>query len=153
MAPPATQSAARKGTCSGCHAVILWLNTAAGKWMPCDPDLLTVYLDVVAGVAASTRTLVTEAGVTVKGRPIPPEEMQHRPHGRAGVEEVRGYVPHWATCPTANRFRETAIFEPDTETAPEARNATLALRLLNEWRHLPVVRIERTDRGWRVVSR
>lgn len=40
-------------TCNGCNAEIVWVKTAGGKRMPCDPAIVTV---------------VTDQGDVVKGR-------------------------------------------------------------------------------------
>ena len=84
--------------CRGCQAAVVWVHMReAGKAMPCDPDVLTEWLDETAGKAASTRTLITEDGVAITGR-----------RGTAiepGTREVVGRVPHWATCPQAESFR------------------------------------------------
>lgn len=55
-------------TCRGCGLYIEWVKTKAGKWMPIDPEGVTV---------------VTREG-----------------------EVVKGFIPHWATCKDANKFRK-----------------------------------------------
>ena len=84
--------------CRGCQAAVVWVHMReSGKAMPCDPDVLTEWLDETAGKAASTRTLITSDGVAITGR-----------RGTAiepGTREVIGRVPHWVTCPQANTFR------------------------------------------------
>lgn len=54
--------------CRSCQAEIVWIKTSSGKPMPCDPKLITV---------------VTDEGVTVKGR-----------------------LSHFATCPNAGQHRK-----------------------------------------------
>lgn len=62
--------------CKSCNAPLVWLRTAAGKAMPCDPALVTI---------------VTDDGRTVRGR-MPhwstcPTAARHRPpRGRAEPE-------------------------------------------------------------------
>lgn len=55
-------------TCKKCGAEIVWITTENGKSMPCDAKILTV---------------ITDAGVVVKGR-----------------------ISHFATCKFANDFRK-----------------------------------------------
>lgn len=84
--------------CRGCHAAIVWVTMReTGKAMPCDPELLTEWLDDTAGKAASTRTFITADGVAITGRRGTAIEPVTR--------EVVGRVPHWSTCPDAAKFR------------------------------------------------
>jgi hypothetical protein len=57
--------------CKGCQADILWIQTKAGKMMPCDPEEIVV--------------------CTFEG------------------EVVKGHIPHWATCPQAERFKKNEL--------------------------------------------
>ena len=70
--------------CRGCGAPIRLIKTTAGKWMPCNPDLVT------ADQVEKGTWLFTEDGVVNKNP--------------TGTD--RGFVPHWKDCPAADRFRK-----------------------------------------------
>lgn len=68
--------------------------------MPVDPERLTEWLSEAPGSPVSTArklTLLTPDGDVVTGY----QGSVLTPGSRA----VEGYVPHWATCPQASRFR------------------------------------------------
>ncbi len=91
--------------CRGCHAIIRWVKTRAGRPMPVDPERLEEWLVEEEQVVLSTNetpnlrwiTLVTLEGDTVKGiqgSVITP-----------GARRVLGYIPHWVSCPQREQFR------------------------------------------------
>ena len=77
--------------CRGCGAEIRWIETSAGKRMPCDPEL-TPYWEK-PGAAGKV--------VTPNGEVISCEFS-----GEASKVTGLGYVPHWGTCPAAGRFKK-----------------------------------------------
>ena len=78
--------------CKSCNAEIIWIKTAAGRSMPCDAE--RVQFDPDTG----NETFITPGGNVVKG------SLLKKGHsGRNGF--LYGYVPHWATCPNADRHR------------------------------------------------
>lgn len=78
-----------RGNCRGCGAPIIWIHTPAGKSMPCDPN--PVYFRPAEG--GKTKL------VTLRGEVVSCEIV-------GATEAVdAGYLPHWATCPQANRFK------------------------------------------------
>lgn len=74
----------KTSTCRGCGAKIKWIQMTTGKWMPCDPEL------VEGKDLIGNDTLITEDGMLFK----------------YDLDDVDGYVPHWATCPKAGEFRK-----------------------------------------------
>lgn len=68
--------------CKKCKAEIVWVETPAGKLMPCDPG------EVFA------QTAVTPGGEVFKAE---------------SGGKVWGLVPHWATCPNADEFRKPKV--------------------------------------------
>lgn len=88
------------GFCRGCGKQILWTRTAAEKSMPCDPQLKAFIPD------SGPEIFITPEGETRRGRAcetLPETELV--PGGRTGPEKLRGYTPHWATCPDWKRFK------------------------------------------------
>ena len=76
--------------CKGCGAEIVWLKTAGGKAMPCDPDPVP-YLQQ----ARAKEKVVTPNGEVLSCH------LDIDPKDATGV----GYIPHWATCPAAKKFK------------------------------------------------
>lgn len=76
--------------CRGCGAEIDWIRTRAGKNMPVDPEPVFVI------VGEGDGHFVTDEGDVISGREVPANN---------GTAEV-AFVPHWATCPEAGRFRQ-----------------------------------------------
>ncbi len=77
-------------TCKGCGAKILFIETKAGRFMPCDPEPLA-WDDLEEGMV-----VVGQNGevLTVKGILVEDDGMNW-------------YVSHFATCPKADDFRKT----------------------------------------------
>ena len=73
--------------CKGCGAEIRFLNTAAGKLMPVNAEAVNYDLD-----PSGAMTFLGPGGQIERGR-------------LSVVGSRLGYVPHWTTCPDANRFR------------------------------------------------
>jgi len=86
-------------TCRGCGALIRFLATRQGKWIPVDLDVLTLWVTgrPARGETPRRLSLVTELGETVHGY----ESDQYAPEAFT----IRGYVPHFATCARADDFR------------------------------------------------
>ena len=72
--------------CRACGARILWIRTAKGKAMPCDPDRVRFR------PAGGPETFVMPDGKVQRGK-------------RGASGGAVGYVSHFATCPRADRFR------------------------------------------------
>lgn len=71
----------RSGICIACQAPILWVKTRKDKDMPLDPKPQMV--------------------VRVENYLDPDRVTTHEI-----ADVVKAYVPHWATCPAADRFRK-----------------------------------------------
>lgn len=76
-------------TCKSCGAPIVWIRTPAGKSMPCDAALVRYRYD-----PAGKCSVVTDIGTVVRCN----LDFEGIPTGMARV-------PHWATCPQAEKFR------------------------------------------------
>ena len=70
--------------CKYCGAEIIWVKTAAGKMMPCDPGMIEYK-------AGGTERIVTPNGEVVSCTTCETESQQE-------VADGTGYVPHWHTC-------------------------------------------------------
>ena len=77
--------------CKGCKAKIIWIKTVAGKSIPCDPDEV-VYWEY----PGAKGKIVTPNGEVISCI------FTGDPDTASGI----GYVPHWATCREAGRFRK-----------------------------------------------
>lgn len=77
--------------CRGCGTPLEWIRTKEGRSMPVDPE--TVF--VIEGEGRDR--FITDEGEVITGRRATPEE--ERP------ELTVAFVPHWKTCPDADRFR------------------------------------------------
>lgn len=77
--------------CKACGAPIVWIATESGKNMPCDAAQ-TAYRADKQGKA----TIITPNGETLRAT------LETPPEDATGI----GYIPHWATCPHANRFKK-----------------------------------------------
>lgn len=78
-------------TCKACGAPIVWIKTPKGKAMPCDAQ--PVYYEAEPH---GTKRIVKQNGEVIAC------EYAVDPAEATGT----GYIPHWATCPAANEFRE-----------------------------------------------
>lgn len=77
--------------CKGCGAPLEWIRTTEGRNMPVDPEPVFV----IEGEGRDR--FVTDAGEVISGRrALPEEESRNLPVA---------FVPHWKTCPAADRFR------------------------------------------------
>ena len=81
----------RNGTCKGCGASIVWIATANGKSMPCDATAIYYKMN-----ASGKDKIITPNGVTISC------DIVTDPNIADGV----GYIPHWGTCPAADKFRK-----------------------------------------------
>lgn len=80
--------------CRACAAPLVFVPTPNGRVIPCDAAVVWAYPhpNPDASVALS---VVTDAGEVVRGVSCEPRT----------IGAVAGRVPHWATCPDADRFR------------------------------------------------
>ena len=76
--------------CKGCGAEIVWIKTAGGKSIPCDPEQ-RVYWAKTGG---------KDKIVTLNGE-VCSADLSGEPNKASGV----GYISHFATCPMAGSFR------------------------------------------------
>lgn len=76
--------------CKACGAEIVWIDTPAGKKIPCDVKL----------VAYWERKGAPGKVVTPNG-----EVLSADFKGKLDKVTGIGCVPHWATCPAADQFR------------------------------------------------
>ncbi len=82
-------------TCRSCGEPISFIQTPKGRRMPVDGDAPdTFYLDCT--VRGPDR-IVTEDGQVLCGRILKAKEQ--------GGIVVKGYIPHWNSCTTPERFR------------------------------------------------
>lgn len=83
---------ANKNTCAGCGATIIWIGTIGKRAMPCDPKQVTYW-----NTKKGHTTIVTPNGET-----IAKAEIEGDLQKATGI----GYIPHWATCPVAGKFKK-----------------------------------------------
>lgn len=76
--------------CRDCGAEIVFIRTRAGKYMPCEAE--AVYYNPSP---AEDNIFIDEDGSVTWGKIAERDTSGAR----------RGYIPHWASCPGANRFR------------------------------------------------
>ena len=76
--------------CKSCGAEIIWIKSARGKMMPCNPQKIRYRNAYPMG---NTKLLVTPEGEIVTGTIDP-------------SSDTYGYESHFATCPAASRFRK-----------------------------------------------
>ena len=81
----------RKGTCRGCGAPIVWIETSAGKSMPCNADPVHYWEKPKAA-----GKLVTPNGEVMSC------EFEGDLQNATGI----GYISHFSTCPKAGQFRK-----------------------------------------------
>ena len=81
--------------CKGCGREIIWVKSAKGKAIPCDPDLITFCPD-----KEGDQVYITEDGQYIRGYDKPADG-----NGFDDWSARRGRVAHFATCPQADRFR------------------------------------------------
>lgn len=84
---------AREGYCRACGERIIWIKTTHGKNMPCNASAV-VYWDTKKG----SHTIVTQNGETIAKAELD-RDIADKATGL-------GYIPHWATCPAADRFKK-----------------------------------------------
>lgn len=77
-------------TCKACGAEIVWIDTLAGKKIPCDTKLVAYWER-----KGAPGKVVTPNGEVLSA------DLMGEPDKAPGI----GYVPHWATCPAADQFR------------------------------------------------
>jgi hypothetical protein len=76
--------------CKSCGATILWIGTVNGKKMPCDAEQVVYWQD-----PKGETTIITPNGETIRAT------LQTQRTPATGI----GYIPHWVTCPQANKHR------------------------------------------------
>jgi hypothetical protein len=84
-------------TCKACGEPIEFIATPKGRRMPVDPDVETFVLEATGAGDGEPLSIVLDNGQVIRGRRARP--------GCTGTTTVRGYVPHWDTCPQAEKFR------------------------------------------------
>lgn len=77
--------------CRGCGKLILWMKTAAGKNMPCNPEIKTYWAQ-----KNGNATIITPNGETVKAN------LKGDLQNATGI----GYEPHWGTCTARDKFKK-----------------------------------------------
>lgn len=78
-------------TCKACGALIDWVQTPEGKWIPLDPEPVFV----IEG--GGMDRFVTDEGQVITGRLVRPRESR--------LDTLAAFVPHWKTCMRAGSFR------------------------------------------------
>ena len=81
----------RTSSCRACGATITFIKTQAGKTMPVDAN-------AVSFVAGGSELFVLPDGSTAHGTRCE--------YGKGDQTEQIGYISHFATCPSADRFRK-----------------------------------------------
>lgn len=81
----------RKGTCRGCGADIVWIETEAGKSMPCNSKMVPYW----------ERPKAPGKVVLQNGKVISCDFA-----GERDAVTGFGYVSHFSTCPEAGKFRK-----------------------------------------------
>lgn len=81
--------------CKSCGKKIVWIRTHAGSAMPCDAE--QVYYRYTYGGKHRI--------VTPNGEVLACELMDGEKDDLSRATGV-GYVPHWSTCPNADRHRK-----------------------------------------------
>ena len=77
-------------TCKACGAPISWIETPNKKWIPCDEGLVPYKQD-----SAGPEAVVTQGGQVIRCR-----------FDYTGFPTGMARVPHWATCPDADKHRK-----------------------------------------------
>ena len=78
--------------CKKCGAPIVWIATPSNRWMPCDEGLV----EYRAGSSPDFEdTVISDTG-----------EVIQCSFDFLGTPDGKGHIPHWATCPYANDFRQ-----------------------------------------------
>jgi len=80
--------------CKYCGAEIVWVKMKSGKKMPCDPMISTYTKDPKGKLK-----IITTTGEVVSCSPL----------GDSSVDKECGYIPHWSTCPNADRYRNKKV--------------------------------------------
>lgn len=76
--------------CKACGAKIVWVKTAVGRVMPCNPEKVLYWQTRSGG-----QRVVTPSGDVVSAVL----------YGLPGTHTGIGYISHFATCPGADTFR------------------------------------------------
>lgn len=76
--------------CRSCGAEIKFIQTTAGKWMPCDPDAIHF------NDCDEPETLIMEDG----------ETYCVNPEHRYVQDDAYGYRSHFSSCPQADNWRK-----------------------------------------------
>ena len=80
-----------QGKCRGCGARIVWIQTSAGKSMPCDATPVRYWEEPKAA-----GKVVTPNGDVVSC------VFEGDPQTATGI----GYISHFSSCPNAGKFRK-----------------------------------------------
>lgn len=84
--------------CKFCGAPIVWIKTQNGRSMPCNAEAVE-YQDNRVG----KDIVVTPEGKVIKVMVITPTN-----NGLIPIVDGKGYISHFATCPSANEARNRA---------------------------------------------
>ena len=76
--------------CKACGAGIIFIRTKAGKFMPCNPHGVPFWKN-----DDGKETVITKDGETVRC------DFKGDPNNVTDI----GYLPHWVSCPAADKFR------------------------------------------------
>lgn len=80
--------------CKGCGAEIIWIETVGRKRLPCNPEPMMYWEK-----KGAKGKVVTRNG----------EVISCVFHGDQQKATGIGYMPHWATCPAADRLRRKMV--------------------------------------------
>lgn len=95
--------------CRACGSPLIFVPTPNGKSVPCDAAVVWAYPHPSPDSSVAL-SVVTDAGEVVRGVRCEPRT----------IGAVAGRVPHWATCPDAERFRaKPAPPRVEPEPAPK----------------------------------
>jgi len=70
--------------CKGCDALITFIKTPEGKWIPVEP--INIFTPNQGGKVVTTKGIVLELSKQTKS--------------------IRGHRPHWGNCPAEAQFRK-----------------------------------------------
>lgn len=93
--------------CRGCLKYIVFVVTKDNRKIPCDTQMIS-FIPMRDG----KETFVTSDGGVYRGSRII--------EGSGIRVQLRGRVPHWATCPEAERFKPKPRAEAQTQAVPQS---------------------------------
>lgn len=81
------------GKCRSCGQQVIWIKTAAGKNMPCNPEMITYKIK-----QGGREKIITPNGEVHSAEIVGSEKLDEA----TGI----GYISHFATCPNGGRHRK-----------------------------------------------